>query len=141
MIRRTRLVALLVLLTMMPGLAMAQLGLKVTVNVEEAGTLFVKIQEKIEELGELSDITELTISGVLNVDDYNVIRNQLTNLQLLDVSGLAAECGPELNISNQKKLTKVVLPTAATELRSGCIEKCEILTDIVMPSALTSIPQ
>lgn len=141
MIRRTRLVALLALLTIMPGLAMAQLDLKVTVNVEEAGTLFVKIQEKIEELGELSDITELTISGVLNVDDYNVIRNQLTNLQMLDVSGLAAECGPELNIGDQKKLTKVILPTAATALRSRCIEKCECLTDIVMPSALTSIPE
>ncbi len=40
MIKRTRLVALLALLTIMPGLAMAQLDLKVTVNVEEAGTLF-----------------------------------------------------------------------------------------------------
>ena len=141
MIRRTRLVALLVLLTMMPGLAMAQLGLKVTVNVEEAGTLFVKIQEKIEEVGELSDITELTISGVLNVDDYNVIRNQMPNIVILDVSGLAAECGPELNIGDKKKMTKVVLPTAATVLRNRCIENCESLTDIVMPPALTSIPE
>ena len=43
-------------------LAAAQLNLEVSVHCDEAGTLFVKVQEQIEEVGELTDITELTVT-------------------------------------------------------------------------------
>ena len=96
--RLNRLLTLLVIMMMTTGVAMAQseeqpapLNLKVTVNVEEAGTLFVKIMEQIEEIGELSDVGELTVTGPLNVDDYNVLRNQMTNMTLLDLSATTVE--------------------------------------------------
>lgn len=64
------------ILAMLSSLSVSvQLGLSVTVKVDTAGTLFVKIQEKIEEIGELSDITSLTVSGGFNDDDKFVLCN------------------------------------------------------------------
>ena len=119
--RLNRLLTLLVIMMMTTGVAMAQseeqpapLNLKVTVNVEEAGTLFVKIMEQIEEQGELYDVGELTVTGPLNVDDYNVIRNQLTNITMLDLGNTTIEDHWNLSLSDLALLQKVVLPQGLT---------------------------
>ena len=146
--RLNRLLTLLVIMMMTTGVAMAQseeqpapLNLKVTVNMEEAGTLFVKIQEQIEELGELYDVGELTVTGPLNVDDYNVIRNQLTNITMLDLSATTAENGEDIWLGNwESKLRRCLLPRTATTLRWQCFEYCDSLRSVVLPEALTAIP-
>lgn len=122
-------------------MSMAQLGLKVTVHCEDAGTLFVKIQEQIEEIGELSDVTELTVTGAMNYDDCLVIRNQLTNLTLLDVGGIDAESAKVVELGYTKLVQKVVLPQTATELHKYVLRSNKVLTTIVMPPNLTAIPE
>ena len=135
-----RIIVALALWIGVAGQANAQLGLKLTVNMEEAGTLFVKIQEQIDEIGELSDVTELTVNGPLNTDDFNVIRNQLTALSLLDMGGVTAESGKLINVGWKKRLKKVVLPTGATELRNECVRSCDSLVTVILPQMLTAIP-
>ena len=128
------------LLAAVSHMAMAQLGLSVTVQCDEPGTLFVKIQEQIEELGELSDVTELTIIGKLNVDDQNVIRNQLPNLFKADFSQVDAECVQYASLRGHRRLKSAVLPATATELADNMLYNCDSLTDVTMPPGLTVIP-
>ena len=138
--RRQTLTALALAL-MVTGTTHAQLGLKVTVNVEEAGTLFVKIMEQIEEVGELTDVTELTVSGQLNDDDKNVLRNQTPNLVRADFSNVAPECAKYILLRDHKHLVSCVLPTEATELGNDLFYRCDSLVQIVLPPNLTTIPQ
>jgi len=122
-LKRQMLTLVALLLTTM---TQAQLNLKLTVNVEEAGTLFVKIMEQIEEQGELYDVGELTVTGPLNVDDYNVIRNQLTNITMLDLSATTVENGEDIRLGNwgDSKLLRCLLPRTATTIGYGCFENC-----------------
>lgn len=140
--QRHRLVALVTLL-MMAGTALAQSGdktplnLKVTVEVEKAGSLFVEVQAKIEELGELSDIAELTVTGHLNIDDNNVIHHQMTNLTTLDL-GEAEYDDNSIDFSNMEKLQHVVLPKNLKTIPSSCLMHSQV-TDITIPETVTTI--
>lgn len=121
-------------------MASAQLGLKPIVHCEEEGTLFVKVQEQIEEVGELTDITELTVTGFLNRDDFNVIRNQMTNLTSLNLSGVDGSCGKFVNMDGHKTLQRCVAPTDATVLSGSCFSNCKALTSITLPKKLKTVP-
>ena len=145
--RLNRLLTLLMVMMMTTSVAMAQeeeqhvpLNLKVTITTDEAGTLFVKIQEQIEELGELYDVGELTVNGPLNIDDYNVIRNQLTNLTMLDLGNTTIEDHWNLSLSDLALLQKVVLPQGLTAWDSWAgLTNCVSLTEVVLPPNLTNI--
>ena len=146
--RLSRLLLTLVVYIMTTGVAVAQeeeqhvpLNLKVAVTTDKAGTLFVKIQEQIEELGELYDVGELTVNGPLNVDDYNVIRNQLINITMLDLSATTAENGEDIWLGNwESKLRRCLLPRTVTTIGDRCFENCDSLRSVVLPEALTAIP-
>lgn len=120
-------------------MASAQLNLEVTVHLEEAGTLFVKVQEQIEELGELSDIAKLTVTGPVNRDDFNVIRNQMTNLTDLDVSGVDAACGKFVDMERHKMIQRCILPTEATVLCGSGFQECPNLEAVVLPEKLKTV--
>ena len=117
---------------MATAMATAQLNLQVTVHCEEPGTLFVKIMEQIEEVG------ELTVSGQLNLDDYNVISNQLSFLQRLDVSGVTNGNEVNMKLSNKHVVT-VVLPEGLTKINSSCFQNASNLTTVNIPSTVTEI--
>ena len=123
----------------MPVLAMAQLNLKLTVHCEESGTLFVKIQEQIEEIGELSDISELTVTGQLNLDDYNVISNQMKNLVLVDLGGVTNSSDYRMKLQGLSKLETVVLPRNMTKIWDNCFWECGKLASINIPATVTEI--
>ena len=126
--------------TMSAAASMAQLGLKVNVHIDVPGTLFVKIMEQIEELGELSDITELTVSGQLNGDDRNVLANQTPNLFHTDFSGVAAECAKYISMRHHHRLKSIILPTDSEELPEDMINGCDSLLTIILPNGLKAIP-
>lgn len=139
MIKRLLLTMMLWITVMV--MANAQLGLNLTVNMTEAGTLFVKIQEQIEEVGELSDIASLTVTGPLNGDDFNVIRNQLTNMETLDLSKADPETCKYVYIQGHKKVKTVKLPTEGTRLEHGyTFCNCTSLETIILPEKLEYIP-
>ncbi len=137
MMRRLLLTMMLWMTVMV--VANAQLGLNVTVNLTEAGTLFVKIQEQIEEMGELSDVTSLTVSGRLNRDDYNVIRNQMKNLAYLNLAGIDEESTLLMSIGGLKRLKTIIISNVATELPGSCFSGCDSLQSITIPNTLKKI--
>lgn len=116
------------------------LGLKVTVNVAEAGTLFVKIQEQIEELGELTDIGELTVSGILNQDDYNVINNQIPNVTFIDLSGVSNTYDARLKLFNHSRLVTAILPDQLSVISDECFDNCPSLKSVTLPKSLKELP-
>jgi len=120
--------------------AIAQQELTVNVHVDEPGTLFVKIMEQIEELGEMTDITELTVSGRLNEDDRNVLRNQTPNVVQADFSGVEADCAKYILMREHKHLRSCILPTEAEELGNDLFYRCDSLVSIAMPPRLKTIP-
>ena len=136
---KKRLLLTMTLCMMVVAVTKAQLGLKVNVNTTEPGTLFVKIQEQIEELGELSDVTELTITGSLNRDDYNVIRNQLTNLFTLNFAGIDDESTKAMNLSGKRRLKHIVFSNVATEIPSSALYSCDSLQNFIIPQTVTKI--
>ena len=117
----------------------AQTGLSVSVHCDEPGTLFVKIQEQIEEVGELADVTSLTVSGTLNRDDYNVIRNQMTNLASLNLAGIDDESTKAMSLSGKKRLKTIVFSTVATQIPSGALSNCDSLQNFTIPASVTTI--
>lgn len=117
----------------------AQTGLNVSVHCDEPGTLFVKIMEQIEELGELTDITSLTVSGTLNRDDYNVIRNQMTNLASLDLAGTDNEAMKAMSLSGKKRLKTIVFSSVATDIASQALNGCDSLQNFSLPPTVTTI--
>lgn len=127
---------------MMPAaMAMAQQQeLSVTVHVDEPGTLFVKIMEQIEEVGETTDITSLTVSGRLNEDDRNVLRNQTPNVVQADFSGVEADCAKYILMREHKHLKSCKLPPEAEELGNDLFYRCDSLVSITMPPRLKAIP-
>ncbi len=127
------------LLTVAGGTAQAQAGLSVTVHCDQGGTLFVKIQEKIEEIGELADITSLTVSGTLNRDDYNVIRNQMTNLASLNLAGTDNEAMKTMYLAGKKRLKTIVFSSVATDIASQALNGCDSLQNFTLPPTVTTI--
>ena len=136
---KKRLLLTMTLCMMVVAVTKAQLGLKVNVNTTEPGTLFVKIQEQIEEVGELSDVTELTITGSLNRDDYNVIRNQMTNLFTLNLAGIDDESTKAMNLGGKRRLKHIVFSTVATEIPSSALNGCDSLQNFTIPQTVTKI--
>lgn len=117
------------------------LNLKLQVQVDEAGTLFTQLMAQIEEMGELTDVGELTVTGQLNGDDFNVLRNQMTNMTLLDLSAVTVENGDDIWLGNwNSKLRRCLLPRTAATLHSSCFGSCDSLRSVVLPEALTAIP-
>ena len=137
--QRKRLLLALAFWMTASAMSFAQLDLEVTVHCSEPGTLFVKIMEKIEELGELSDISELTVTGKLNRDDCNVINNQIKNLVLIDLGGVTCEGEFNLNLNGRSRLTTAVLPPNLTTLTDGCFEYCTSLESITLPDGITTL--
>ena len=139
--KRLRQLLKALLLTVICMDAQGQTGLTVNVHCDEPGTLYQKIMAQIEELGELEDITSLTISGRLNRDDQMVLRDQMKNILTLDLGGIDADCAQFAQAGGRKRLRSVVLPQEATnELPGSMLSGCDSLTAITMPPGLTAIP-
>lgn len=103
-------------------------------------------------------ITELTVSGTMDVRDFSFMAENLTSLTTLDISGVAIEaytCSATesyfaergtfaanaipLNSFFGSGLTSVVLPSTLTEIGEGAFAGCSSLTSVDIPSAVTTI--
>ena len=139
-LRENALLAIVIWMMSVTTAMAQQQELSVSVHVDEPGTLFVKIMEQIEELGETTDITSLTVSGRLNEDDRNVLRNQTPNVVQADFSGVEADCAKYILMCDHKHLRSCILPTEAEELGNDLFYGCDSLVSIAMPPRLKTIP-
>ena len=91
--------------------------------------------------GPLSSITHLTVSGVLNEVDFQSIKDNMKSLMEVDISNavLTGNSLPDYAFSNNKILTKIVLPNTLEVIGEYAFNSCKNLTDIHIPSSVKTI--
>lgn len=150
----------------------------VTVCIADVDTQYIYVTQKENSIevvaGELSSlltteekntITDLTLTGTIDARDFRVMRDEMPNLESLDLSGagIVSYVGTEgsciesydiiygvnavpshafyNNLTNEAKtgLTTVILPSTLTTFESNCFESCTGLTSVNIPTGVTEV--
>lgn len=134
--------------------AIGQAQVTKIVNLTTAGTLSSTLTSD-----ELSNITNLTISGNINVNDFVTMRDNMPVLSVLDLNDVTIDSYtgvgtfilstyneneiPEFAFyktsGGKKSLTSIVLPTTITSIGFSSFLGCTGLTTITLPPLVTSI--
>ncbi len=115
-----------------------------TLNVETPGGL----SDAIFDAGKRPvEVTKLTLTGTLNDDDFTLMRETMTSLLEVDLSGITNTTG--VNFRNHSNLQSIILPLRLTTIegadefnldyRGGNFSNCSSLTSIIIPNSVTSI--
>jgi len=110
-----------------------------------------KLSERVSNL----NVTDLTVTGTMNAEDFYFISGNLHELTTLDISAVNIEpCSSsrrhylrlgfgagEIPVCAfaDMKLTNVVLPTGATAINEGAFAGCSHLTSVTFPTQLDII--
>ena len=97
--------------------------------------------------GNLSTLTDLTVTGVIDGRDFVTIRNNIPGLSSVDLSGVtiaassfsAANEIPDNAFSFCIGLTSVTIPSSVTAIGDNAFFACVSLSSIDIPSLVTSI--
>ena len=105
-----------------------------TIHVETPGTL----SDKIFDAGQRPTfVTKLTVTGTLNDDDFTCMRETMTSLVDVDLSGITNTTGVKFN--GKSNLIKISLPENLTSIEYEAFNSCSSLTSITIPNSVTSI--
>lgn len=111
-------------------------GTELTVAVAEAGTFG---EEALKLTESLSDINNLIISGNINNNDIECIRNNMPNLIAIDFSAVDMEVIPNDFLSDKRNILKLVLPNNTKEIGSGAFRYLGRMKQVQLPESLTII--
>src|ERR1035437_2585085 len=149
---------LLFIFTQIIALVSAQVS--ITVNVGAPGGLSSAITAVG---GNLSTITNLTVTGIIDARDFKFICDNISNLSILDLGdvqilGYIGSDGTYVNsttyLANQlpghafcnsttgvgkRSLTSVTLPATTTSIGDNAFSDCAGLSSLIIPSTVTSI--
>ncbi len=107
-----------------------------TIQLADEGTLGDEILSRVTDF---TDVQGLRISGKVNSEDMNRIKNQLTNLQEIDMSGLNLKSIPSNQFSGRIKLTSVKLPTVLETIEYQAFYNCYNMQIPELPATLKTI--
>ena len=82
-------------------------------------------------------VAKLTLTGTLNDADFTCMRETMTSLVDVDLSGITNTDGVHFN--NKSKLVKIILPTNLTSIGDWAFSGCSSLTSITIGNSVTSI--
>ena len=90
-----------------------------------------------------SDIHALKVTGTLNETDFEYIREDLTALEVLDLSGTNMTAFPNWALAfyngNNTTLKEVVLPEGLTSIENSAFAYCTALEKLNIPSTVTTL--
>ncbi|KAA6336370.1 hypothetical protein EZS27_015469 [termite gut metagenome] len=111
-------------------------------TVIEAGQLEALIFE-LEDENVIKTLQNVTISGPLNDEDFNVINSLFRDLSELDLSGAELVKIPdqtfEIGYNENGKLRSVILPEGLKEIGKRAFYGNKLLSEVVLPNALIKI--
>ena len=104
----------------------------VTVNVTKAGGLWDALEA--EGITDFTKVKNLTVRGTLGNSDFLLIKNQMTDLITVDISGTDVTEIPENTFSNRESLTTVRLPEGITNFGYNAFNNCRQLEIVTFGS-------
>ena len=90
----------------------------------------------------LADITVLKVTGTLDATDFQYIRENLTALKVLDLSGTDMTVFPGRALrfdTPNTTITEVILPEGLTTIEDAAFANCSALEKLNVPSSVTTL--
>lgn len=107
-----------------------------TIQLADEGTLGDEILSRVTDF---TDVQGLRISGKVNSEDMNRIKNQLTNLQEIDMSGLNLKSIPREQFNGREMITSVKLPATLETIEYEAFYNCKNMESFELPATLKTI--
>ena len=89
-----------------------------------------------------ADITVLKVTGTLDATDFQYIRENLTALKVLDLSGTDMTVFPDRALrfdTPNTTITEVILPEGLTTIEEAAFANCSALKKLNVPSSVTTL--
>lgn len=113
-------------------LAITAMAQTVTVQQNTAGGLWNALEAK--GITDFTTVKNLTVTGTLGDNDFLLIKNQMSNLETVDISGTNIKEIPNQVFSGKEKLKTVRLPEGITRIGSYAFNNCQQLTTVTFGS-------
>lgn len=118
------------------GLLFVDTQVELTIHVATPGSLFQEIRNE----GYVpAQVTKLTLTGRLNDADWSVLKDQMTILCSLDLSGIDNTTMPEFAFQSNKTLTEFVFPEKLTVVPNGIFSFSVLSGELKLPQGITHI--
>ena len=82
-------------------------------------------------------VPKLILTGTLNDADFTCMRETMTSLVDVDLSGITNTSG--VNFDGKKNLGRIILPTNLTSIGESAFSDCRSLNSVTIPNSVTSI--
>lgn len=89
-----------------------------------------------------ADISALRVTGALDANDFTYIRENLTALKVLDLSGTDMTVFPDRALrfdTPNTTITEVILPEGLTTIEDAAFANCSALEKLDVPSSVTTL--
>ena len=107
-----------------------------TFDIQTPSSLGDSILSKVEYF---ADVMSLKVSGTLNDADLSTIRERLTNLRELDMSGVKMKDLPNQLFYNHSYIEQIILPNELETIGETAFYRCYALQHIDFPATLKTI--
>ena len=132
MIMNRRLLTTVWLMLLTSVFAITAMAQTVTVQQNTAGGLWDALEAK--GITDFTTVKNLTVTGALGNSDFLLIKNQMTNLETVDISGTNIKEVPDQALSDKEKLKTVRLPEGINRIGSSAFNNCQQLTAVTFGS-------
>ena len=112
--------------------AITTMAQTVTVQVSSDVDLYDALEA--QSIDDFSTVKDLTVTGTLGDADFNLIRNQLTNLENVDISGTDIQEIPSQAFYNKGNLKTVRLPEGIYSIKNNAFNTCQQLESVTFGS-------
>lgn len=110
---------------------------KATVYISDPGTLATELRIQTGIMPAL--VTNLTVEGTLNDDDFAVMRSNMTSCYEIDMSGLTNKSIPANAFAGKNTLLEITLPSETEEIGENAFINCSVLHLSSIPTRLKKI--
>lgn len=129
---KKRLLTTVWLMLLAPVFAITLMAQTVTVQVNSAGGLWDALED--QGVSDFTSVKDLTVTGKLGDDDFLLIKNQMSNLENVNIAGTNIKEIPSQAFSGKEKLKTVRLPEGITYIHSDAFSNCQQLVSVTFGS-------